>query len=178
MRKCDFCRLFHTERSWHAYWFSAVIVSGRRDLPGWFVLWCKNIHCGWKTSSVKRQTRRPVYKRLFKSNRVLRADQKSDVNQTCKQSVFSPMGACISIWCTSGAVERQSQMFVYRLSPFPFSLPAIFFTLSPNRDPLHGLSQTRSTYSNILHDLLPMLFLVFVLTSRKCRKGRSTNSIG
>ena len=31
--KCEFCRLFHTERSWHAYWFSAVIVSDRRDLP-------------------------------------------------------------------------------------------------------------------------------------------------
>ena len=40
---------------------------------------------------------RPVYKRLFKSNRVLRADQKSDVNQTCQQSVFSPMGACLRI---------------------------------------------------------------------------------
>ena len=123
------------------------------------------------------KTRRPVYKRLFKSNCVLVADQKSDVNQTCQQSVFSPMGACISIWCTSGAVERRSQMFVYRLLPFPFSLHAIFFTLSPNRDPLHRLSQTRSTYSNILHDLLPM-FLVFLLTSRKCRKGWSTNSIG
>ena len=33
MSKCEFCRLFHTERSWHAYWFSAVIVSGRHDLP-------------------------------------------------------------------------------------------------------------------------------------------------
>ena len=181
MRKCDFCRLFHTERSWHAYWFSAVIVSGRRDLPS---IKCKNIHCGWKTSSVKRQNdamlkiRRPIYKRLFKSNRVLRADQKSDINQTCQQSVFSPMGACIRIWCTAGAVERRSQMFVYRLSPFPFSLPATFFTLSPNREPLHRRSQTRSTYSNIFHDLLPMLFLVFLLTSRKCRKGRSTNSIG
>ena len=72
------------------------------------------------------KTRRPVYKRLFKSNGVLRADQKSDVNQTYKQSVFSPMAACISIWCASGAVERRSQMFVYRLSPFPFSFPAIF----------------------------------------------------
>ena len=40
---------------------------------------------------------RPVYKRLFKINRVLRADQKSDVNQTCQQSVFSPIGACIRI---------------------------------------------------------------------------------
>ena len=121
--------------------------------------------------------RRPVYKRLFKSNRVLRADQKSDVNQTCQHSVFSPKGACIRIWCTSGAVERRSQMFVYRLSHFPFSLLANFFTLSPNREPLHRLSQTRSTYSNIVHDFLPMLFLVFLLTSRKCRKGRSTNSI-
>ena len=42
------------------------------------------------------KTRRPVYKRLFKSNRVLRADQKNDVNQTCKQSVFSPMAADLS----------------------------------------------------------------------------------
>ena len=26
--KCDFFCLFHTERSWHAYWFSAVIGPG------------------------------------------------------------------------------------------------------------------------------------------------------
>ena len=51
-RLCDFCRLFHTERSWHAYWFSAVIVSGRHDLPSdarafflWPLLKCKVIHC-------------------------------------------------------------------------------------------------------------------------------------
>ena len=32
LSKCNFCRLFHTDRSWHA--FSAVIVlSGRHDLP-------------------------------------------------------------------------------------------------------------------------------------------------
>ena len=29
----DSCRLFHTDRSWTAYWFSAVMVSGRRDCP-------------------------------------------------------------------------------------------------------------------------------------------------
>ena len=69
---------------------------------------------------------RPVYKRLFKPNSVLRADQKSDVNQTWQQSVFSPIGACSRIWCTAGAVERRSQMFVYRLSPFPFPLLMIF----------------------------------------------------
>ena len=74
----------------------------------------------------KLKIRRPIYKRLFKSNRVLRADQKSVLNQTCRQSVFSPMGACIRIWCIEGAVERPSQMFVYRLSPFLFSLLAIF----------------------------------------------------
>ena len=31
------------------------------------------------------------------SNRVLRADQNSHVNQTCQQSVFTPIGACIRI---------------------------------------------------------------------------------
>ena len=40
---------------------------------------------------------RPVYKRLFKSNHMLRANQKSDVNQTCQQPVLSPIGACIRI---------------------------------------------------------------------------------
>ena len=70
--------------------------------------------------------RRTVYKRLFKSNCMLRASQKSNVNQTCQQSVFSPKGACFRIWCTAGAVERRSQMFVYRLSPFSFLVLAIF----------------------------------------------------
>ena len=69
--------------------------------------------------------RRLVYKRLFKINRVLRADQKSDVNQTCQKSVFSPI-ACIRIWCSAVAVERRPQMFFYRLSPFPFPHLAIF----------------------------------------------------
>ena len=31
--KCDFSRLFHTERSWHTYRFTVVFVSGRQDLP-------------------------------------------------------------------------------------------------------------------------------------------------
>ena len=31
--KCDFSRMFHTERSWHTYRFTVVIVSGRQDLP-------------------------------------------------------------------------------------------------------------------------------------------------
>ena len=67
--------------------------------------------------------RRPFYQRLFKSNT---CRPKNDVNQTCQQSVFLPVEACIRIWCTAGAVEQWSQMFVYRLSPFPFPLLAIF----------------------------------------------------
>ena len=56
------------------------------------------------------------------SNRVLRVDRKANVNQPCQQSVFSPLGACIRIWCTAGAVEQWSQMFVYRPFRFPLSL--------------------------------------------------------
>ena len=33
LSKCDFSRRFHTERSWHTYRFTIVIVSGRQDLP-------------------------------------------------------------------------------------------------------------------------------------------------
>ena len=29
LSKCDFSRLFHPERSWHAHWFSAVFVYSR-----------------------------------------------------------------------------------------------------------------------------------------------------
>ena len=47
----------------------------------------------------------------------------TDVNWTCQQSAFSPIGACIRIWCTAGAVERRSQMFVYRPFCFSLSLP-------------------------------------------------------
>ena len=64
---------------------------------------------------------------LLWSNRVLRADRKADVNQTCQQSVFSPIGACNRIWCTAAAVERRSQMFVYR----PFRFPSSQFPARP-----------------------------------------------
>ena len=57
------------------------------------------------------------------SNRMLRADRKADVNQPFQRSVFSPIGACIRIWCTAGAVEWRSQMFVYR--PFRFILSPV-----------------------------------------------------
>ena len=69
---------------------------------------------------------RPFYQWLFKSNRMLPANHKIDVNQTCQQSVFLPIGACVRILCAAGAVERQSQMFVYWLSPFPFPFLVIF----------------------------------------------------
>ena len=33
LSKCDFSRLFLTERSWHTYRFTVVFVSGQQDLP-------------------------------------------------------------------------------------------------------------------------------------------------
>ena len=93
--------------------------------------------------------RKPVYKWLFKTNRVLRADQKSDVNQTCQQSVFLPIGACIRIWCSAGAVERRPQMFFYRLSPFPFPHLCDFFTLCRNREPVHRLDKTWKFFNKL-----------------------------
>ena len=50
-------------------------------------------------------------------------DRKADVNQPFQRSVFSPIGACIRIWCKAGAVEWRSQMFVYR--PFRFILSPV-----------------------------------------------------
>ena len=33
LSKCDFSRLFPSERSWHTYRFTEVFVSGQQDLP-------------------------------------------------------------------------------------------------------------------------------------------------
>ena len=118
---------------------------------------------------------------------MLRADQKSDVNQTCQQLVFSPIGAWIRIWCTAGAVERRSQMFVYRLSPFPFSLLTIFFTLSPNRKPVHRLdvsrrsrvttlkkfTKKRDSYAELLFWLVPSRHLFILQRSMKGKLMRA-----
>ena len=126
-----------------------LIFCGYCFWLAWFSLWYKKVHCGLKSSYNVSQApedamfnfRRPIYKQLFKSNRMPRIDQKSDVNQTCQQSVFLQIGACIRIWCKAAATEGRSQMFVYRGShPFP-SLSSRFFTLSPNREPVHSLPQ-------------------------------------
>ena len=68
--------------------------------------------------------RLPVWVKVASHAGVFRAARFSSL--PTRESVFSPIGACITIWCTAGAVERQSQMFVYRLSPFPFPLLMIF----------------------------------------------------
>ena len=77
------------------------------------------------------------------SNRVLRADQNSDVNQTCQQSVFTPIGACIRIWYIAGAVERRSQTVCLQSLTLSLSSPREFFNLSPNREPVHRLWNRR-----------------------------------
>ena len=69
------------------------IVSGRRDFlsdAGTFIA-AKKITSQGPEVAMLEIIRRPVYKRLFKSNRMLRVDQKSDVNKTCQQSLFSPI---------------------------------------------------------------------------------------
>ena len=166
--------IFHTERSWHAYWFSAIIVSGRVICPlmqEHSLQLKKLIRQAPEDAMLK--IRRPVYKQLFKSNHVLRADQKSDVNQTCQQSVFSPMGACIRIWCTAaGAVEQRSQMFslrgrlqmfVYRLSPFRFSLLAFFHPFPKQR----ACSQA----SSVSFGLPPSFLEASQLASNACSRS-------
>ena len=78
--------------------------------------------------------RRLVYKRLFKINRVLRADQKSDVNQTCQMSVFSPI-ACIRIWCSAIAGDDGLRCFSTGSHPF-HSLTLRFFSPFPQTESL------------------------------------------
>ena len=75
---------------------------------------------------------------LFRKRVKKSRGEKSDVNQSCHQSVFSPIGACIRIRCTASTVERRSQMFFYRLAPFSFPLFAIFSPFSQTESLLTG----------------------------------------
>ena len=76
--KCDFCRLFHTERSWHAYRFTAFtlfLVGMNCPLMQAHFLWpllkCKALHCTGSPSSLHERGRDSClqavlcYKRLF-----------------------------------------------------------------------------------------------------------------
>ena len=70
-----------------------------------------------------------LWRRAVYSNRVLRADRKADVNQTCQQSVFSPIGACIRIWCkrvpwNGGPKCLSTGLFAFPSPQFPARLKA------------------------------------------------------
>ena len=90
--------------------------------------------------------------------------EKSDVNQTCHQSVFSPTGACIRIRCTASAVCLQA------LTLF---LPPLrdFFTLSPNREPAHRLRCYNDNRGALSYGVRLVLF------SRRCLQSRFLTSL-
>ena len=81
--------------------------------------------------------------------------EKSDVNQTCHQSVFSPIGVCIRIRCTASAVCLQA------LTLF---LPPLrdFFTLSPNREPANRIRCYNDNRGALSYGVRLVLF------SRRC----------
>ena len=130
MRKCDFCFLF--ERSWHACWFSTVIVSGRRDLPSnarTFIA-AEKPHQSSARLTLYLKIRRPIYKRLFKSNRVLRADQKSVLNQTCSLHQDLMHRGCRGTTVPNVCLQALTLSLLS---------PRDFFTLSPNKEPVYRL---------------------------------------
>ena len=133
--KVWFLRLFHTESSWHAYCFSAVIVSGRRDLQE-HSLWLKKL-ISQVPEDAMLKIRRPVYRWLFKSTRVLRADRK----RRCKSNLST-----VSVLANRGLHQdvmhsrcRGTTASDVCLQALTLSLPSPrdFFTLAPNRAPVH-----------------------------------------
>ena len=121
--------------------FSAVIVSGRRDLPSdarTFIA-AKKAH---QPRVVK--IRSAFYKLLFKSNRVLRTDKKKRCKSNLSTVSVLPNKSLHHDLMHSAAVEQRPQIFVYRLSPFPFPLAAIFLTLSPDRELVHKFKKKAS----------------------------------
>ena len=89
--------------------------------------------------------RRPVYKRLFKSNRMLRVDQKSDVNKTCQQSLFSPIYRSLhQDLMHSGCCGTTVSNVCLQAPTLSLPSPHDFFTLSPYKEPAHRLKPFRT----------------------------------
>ena len=114
----------------------------------WFPLWCiaaKKITSQVPEVAMLEIIRRPVYKRLFKSNRMLRVDQKSDVNKTPQQSLFSPIYRSLHQDLMHSRCCRTTVSNVCLQAP-TLSLPSPhdFFTLSPYREPAHRLKPFRT----------------------------------
>ena len=89
--------------------------------------------------------RRPVYKQLFKSNRMLHVDQKSDVNKTCQQSLFSPIYMSLhQDLMRSGCRGTTVSLVCLQAPTLSLSSPHDFFTHSPYREPAHRLKPFRT----------------------------------
>ena len=142
-----FLLLISYDSWWQAYWFSANIVSGRRDFPsdaGTFIA-AKQITSQVPEVVILEIIRRPVYKRLFKSNRMLRVDQKSDVNKTCQQSLFSPIYRSLhQDLMHSGCCGTTVSNVCLQAPTLSLPSPHDFFTLSPYREPAHRLKPFRT----------------------------------
>ena len=78
----------------------------------------------------KLKIRRPIYKRLFKSNRVLRADQKSVLNQTCSLHQDLMHRGCRGTTVPNVCLQALTLSLLS---------PRDFFTLSPNKEPVYRL---------------------------------------
>ena len=84
--------------------------------------------CSWVADVPPRETSpaaKSEEKRMFSQASVLHADRKVDVNQTCQQSVFSTIGACMRIWlmhsgCRGTAVPNVC-LTAFSLFPLPSS---------------------------------------------------------
>ena len=83
---------------------------------------------------------RPVYKRLFKSNRMLHANQKSNVNQMLTASVLAKRSLHQELMHSRCCGMTVSHVCLQPLT-LSFPSPCDFFTLSPNRGPAHRLVQ-------------------------------------
>ena len=108
-------------------------------------LWLKKLTSQAPEVAMLEIIRRPVYKRLFKSNRMLRVDQKSNVNKTCQQSLFSPIYRSLHQGLMhSGCCGTTISNVCLQAPTLSLPSPHDFFTRSPNREPVHRLKPFRT----------------------------------
>ena len=105
----------------------------------------KKLTCQASEVAMLEIIRGPVYKRLFKSNRMLHVDQKSNVNKTCQQSLFSPIYRSLhQILMHCRCCRTMVSNVCLQVSTLSLPSPHDFFTRCPNRKPVHRLKLFRT----------------------------------
>ena len=124
-----------------------------------------------RRSSARNVPRGEERGRMFSQASVLHADRKVDVSQTCQQSVFSPIGACMRIWLMHSGCRGTADPNVCLPAFSLFPLPSSPLDQRPCSQANDGMGWVKSLVSdsslNVVYMNMSCTFILLLCRSMK-----------